>query len=280
MRELDFTIVADRACATSRTYLTYLKAAGFCPRKIILVDFAYADRTFGRLKPLIGRDAAWKIARWRAKAPLDEDKFQRLCERIQKAVPIAVDYFGGFRFGDFAKTVTNFVAEDFNDSEFLRMLREEDCRTLLYTNGGRVPAEFLCDSQIKVIHIHPGVVPYVRGSDGLFWSLLMRGRPGASCFFMDAGIDTGRLIGARDFDRPVLENFSEVVDQDIELASRALLYAYDPHLRAQLFVDVVKALPEGGFSQLQPVPQQASGATTYLWMHRTLKAQIMRGLSA
>jgi methionyl-tRNA formyltransferase len=73
---------------------------------------------------------------------------------------------------------------------------------MLYTSGGRVPGDLLSTSPSRMIHIHPGVVPYVRGSDCLFWSVLTRGRPGMSCFYMNAGIDTGDIIHTREFDAP------------------------------------------------------------------------------
>lgn len=279
MRSLDISIIADKSCSTSRTYLTYLQAAGYRPRKIILVDFVYRDRLFERLEPWVGRRLAAAAGR-AIKQHKPDLIFENVCGSLQQAVPIAIDYFSKFCFCEYGDEVTSVVARDFDDPVFTGMLRSEPCSTFLYTNGGRVPTAFLNDPRVKVLHIHPGIVPHVRGSDGLFWSLLTRGRPGASCFFMDDGIDTGQLIRTREFERPTFPGFRKVVDADVELASRALLYAYDPHLRAQLLVDVVNALPAGGFANLQASPQSAGDTGPFYWMHRHIKAQVMRGLDS
>lgn len=280
MQVLDLTVVADRSCPTSRTYLTYLRDAGFAPGKVIIVDFAYGDPTYRKLAPYLGRRSALAVSKLRGGRSPVNDRFVQLCNLLKSTAPKSIDYFSNFAFEDYSETIANFVATDFSDSELLRLLSSEKCKNFLYTNGGRVPASFLNNKEISVLHIHPGVVPYVRGSDGLFWSLLVRGKPGASCFFMDAGIDTGRLILSREFDRPDLKMIDNFIDEDADLVSRALLHAYEPHLRAQLLIDVLQLLKGRLISELPAATQPAENAGNYQWMHRDLKMRVMKGLAA
>ena len=58
--------------------------------------------------------------------------------------------------------------------------------------------------KIKILHIHPGVVPKFKGSDCLLWSGLKSGHFGASCFYMNYKIDEGDLISTKKFK---IENF-------------------------------------------------------------------------
>ena len=51
---------------------------------------------------------------------------------------------------------------------------------------------------IRLIHVHTGFLPQVRGADVLLWSLLVRGRPGVSAFFMTPGLDDGDVLAARE----------------------------------------------------------------------------------
>ena len=64
------------------------------------------------------------------------------------------------------------------------------------TPFGILPPSLLALPGVKFIHVHPGFLPYVRGSDGLLWSALIRNKPGVSVFYMDPEIDGGKIISA------------------------------------------------------------------------------------
>ena len=149
----------------------------------------------------------------------------------------------------------------------------------LYTNGGRVPASLLGRPEIRVLHIHPGIVPDLRGSDCLLWSAVVRGQLGVSCFYMSSGIDEGALIGQREFALPQLPALAPLLEGGEEpIAYRALLYAVDPHLRAQLLVDVLH-MHEGVDLRCLPACEQVPASRpAYLWMHPRLRLQVMKEL--
>jgi hypothetical protein len=275
MRDIALCVVAARHCSTSRTYLTYLKAAGLRPRRVLLVDFVWNNERFRRLSRWIGRRFAHAAIRkdlvpWPPLSP----EFVAACGHVQDDVPLPIDYLSEFDFAAHAQSVERFVATDFDDPGMHAALRRQPVSTFLYTDGGRVPGAVLGDPALKVLHVHPGVVPDVKGSDGLFWSLLARGKPGVSCFYMDEGIDTGRLIRTREFARPRFPRLAEIARSQPEIAYRAVLYAYDPHLRAQLFCDVMAEAGDD-LSRLPAVPQTEEGPAPYLAMHPALRARLL-----
>lgn len=278
MKPLDLCVIADRFCPTSRTYLTYLEASGYRPRKIMLVDF------IGPHQP--SRDLAQKWGHWIAglskqkiRLPARDyaQDFKALCDSLQDRMPLRVNYFEPFDFASKADRIEHFAAENYDDPNLHRRIARERAGAFLYTNGGRVPPILLDRPGLRIIHIHPGLVPEVKGSDCLFWSILTRGRPGMSCFYMNAGIDTGDIILRREFEPPLYPQLGAMVDTD--LAYRALLHAYDPHLRAQTLLDVVKLSKDGRLHDL-PSTQQASGAgRSYFWMHPRLVGKALRHIA-
>lgn len=279
MRVIDLTVVADRNCPTSRTYLTYLQQVGLRPRKLLLVDFLYDDAGAAKhLQRWGSRLGHILLQRRRAATPVYDPAFKQACKVLQKLVERPIDYFEDFQFGRYAAEVQTVTATDFSDAALHRRLMKQPSRTFLYTNGGRVPQSFLVMPGVRVLHIHPGVVPEVRGSDGLFWSLIVRGRPGVSCFFMDAGIDTGALIARKEFDRPDLHSLAGQLPQDPDVLYAALLHAYDPHLRASLLLDVLGGNPD--LKALSGQPQPEGDEPAYCWMHPRLRRWALNRLLA
>jgi hypothetical protein len=276
MRVLDLGIVADRFCATSRTYLTYLRAAGFIPRLVLLTDFTGPRGDHRRWQRLLGRTGGSFIKqRFRLADRTFDPTFRHLCEAMQAAVAQPIDYFSPFDWSIHAEAVRPFVAEDYDDPDLHRRLQQENMPAWLYTNGGRVPGQLLDRPGFRMIHIHPGVVPHVRGSDGLFWSLLVRGRPGMSCFYMNAGIDTGSIIKTMEFDPPVIPEIRPLLEAKQDIVYAALLYAYDPHLRARLFTEVVRAAGGSGLATLPSTPQDPASGRNFYWMHPRLQRRVL-----
>lgn len=279
MKTLDLCIIADRFCPTSRTYLTYLVRHGYRVRKILLVDFIGEHAPSRSAKTLWARWRAHRNKRkiWRPEPNYDPE-FVALCTRIQSRLPVEIDYFGEFDFASHADRVETLVAEDYNDTDLQRAIAREGDAVFLYTDGGRVPARVLEHPATRILHFHPGVVPTVRGSDCLFWSLLVNGRPGMSCFYMNAGIDTGDIIYTREFDCPDFTDLADIFNRDPAFARRAILHAYDPHLRAQTLIDVINVNQGRDLRKLPAQRQDVRSGRSYYWMHPLLVRRVLRQL--
>ena len=141
-------------------------------------------------------------------------------------------------------------------------------RAVLFTGGGMVPASLLNIPHCRFIHVHPGVLPHVRGADGLLWSVLLRGQPGATVFYMSPELDTGDIILASDLELPLMpEGFAGL---DTAMAYR-LLYAFvDPMLRAVMLLRVIKSASSNLF-ELPAVAQSQSEGTTFHFMHERMR---------
>jgi hypothetical protein len=279
---LNLTVIGDCACSTTRTYLTYLKSAGFRARRLWLVNFGPESRRWRMLRRFLGATATdflvgWRVPSWSAPCVADE-RYAGLCLRLQEEAGFPpIDYFATWSPGDYAEEIVRFRASDFTDSALQSRMLAAGETAFLYTNGGIVPGPLLDEPGLRMFHIHPGIVPELRGSDCFLWSAAVRRKLGVSCFYMSAGIDEGTILGQREFELPRLPSLASLMNpKDEPLAYRALLFAVDPHLRASLFVDVLRSHPGADLRALSARPQPQARRPAYLWMHPRMRLLTMR----
>jgi hypothetical protein len=267
---VNLTVIGDRSCSTTRTYLAHLQAAGYRPRRLWLVDFG---RVTWRTRL---REAAAALG-FRRRQQHDES-YTDLCTQLQAQAGFPpINHAAAWRPEDYAEEVRTFRVRDFDDPRLHARMTAAGDTAFLYTNGGRVPAALLERPGIRVLHIHPGIVPDLRGSDCMLWSAAVRGRLGVSCFYMSAGIDEGALIAQREFALPKLPALAPLLACGQEpTAYRALLYAVDPHLRAQLLVDVLRTRGSADLRRVPAREQARASRPAYLWMHPRLRRQVMK----
>jgi hypothetical protein len=157
-------------------------------------------------------------------------------------------------------------AAGLSDPRLTDAVRELGPGAVLYTGGGIVRDNLLSLEGMRLLHAHPGLLPHVRGADGLLWSVLVRGRPAASCFYMDAGLDTGDVVVAEEHPPPRFPR----AGADETTLYRALYLFYDPWLRAATLLSAL-ALAEDP-AALPAAPQDTGAGTTYHFMHARLRA--------
>lgn len=280
---LNLTVIGDRACSTTRVYLHYLHKAGLRPRRLWLVDFRAAPRWIAAAGRLFG---AARVNRLRAferrVAAASAPDFVALCEALQRSAGFdVVDLFSNIDGRDVADEVRSLTVADYDDPALHAHIFANTDTAFLYTNGGIVPPRVLDRPGVRIFHVHPGIVPLVRGSDCLLWSCLDRRRVGVSCFYMSAGIDEGDLLGQREFPLPDVSPLrSYLIPEREDTAYRALLFALDPHYRAQLFTEVVAAAGGGDLRRCAAVRQPAARRPAYLWMHPAMRLYTMKSLAA
>lgn len=294
MKPLPLTILASEG-PMLRAYLGVLRQRGWRPERIVLmVD--ERDRAHGRpvapwLPSSLRRSWATKVQDLRMNHWAREfhGRHGHWCRpwlvRLAQRYGLDAGVFDTFieppSFARHAGQVDALLVDGLSDrrlAEHLRGLPRPT--TLLFTGGGMVPAALLALPELRLIHVHPGVLPHVRGADGLLWSLLLRGSPGATAFYMDAGLDTGAILFGADLPVPPLpESWSGLAP---EMAYR-LLYAFvDPLLRAVLLGRWLDGLPTLGPGALHELPAQAQGAgegETYHFMHPRLRRLVFDRLA-
>jgi hypothetical protein len=273
---INLTVVGDRSCSTTLTYLSYLRDAGLRPKRLWLVDFGPVGRVVRAAGSLIGHHLVARLLRTNRVAAASAE-YESLCWRLQHEAGLApINYFETWEAKEFAETVEYLRAVDYLDPILQSRICDDGC-AFLYTNGGIVPAALLSRPGVRVLHIHPGIVPDVRGSDCLLWSAHVRKQIGVSCFYMSPGIDEGAVIGQREFKLPKLPSLAPLLTASGEAeATRALLYAVDPHFRAKLLVDVIRSNSAVDLRALPVRPQPPAGRPAYLWMHPRLRRKVMQ----
>jgi len=284
MRTIDLVVLGDRAGGTTRAYLAYLNAAGMRPRELWLLDFVAADDRVHTLRrvPLLGARLANLAHRRLPRSAYEPPPpFRDLCAQLQERVQRPVDFVGEFPFAAFAQNTREMVAEDFDDPWLQALIRRHRKHAFLYTSGGIVPPAVLRTPGVKMLHVHPGLVPEVRGSDCFLWSCWTRGRPGASAFYMAPGIDEGPVLGRKEFDLPDLGFLQPWLTEEHEdTVYRALAHALDPHLRAWLLVEIIAARRDGDLRALAARPQAKATRPAFLWIHPQVRLHMLRHVVA
>lgn len=274
MRTIALGILAFRGgCPVTEAYLLALKAHGIKPAVILAVDYVGEGARAAKLERVLGTHLAAKLLRrWRNRSARFAPE---LVQTLQEGFSTRLNPGREPQFEDFADRVIRFTVRDYSDPRLREAMRASNAEVFLYCSGGRVPAEIFSEG-FNILHIHPGVVPHVRGSDGLLWSIVARDKPGASCFYMNAGIDTGRLIATSEYPLPRWQGLRA----DPDVLYNALIYCYDPHLRASLLMDVLEGPGRDHSLSALPATEQAHHGSPYYTMHPTLRARVLSRLCA
>lgn len=153
-------------------------------------------------------------------------------------------------------------ARSFNDAAAIEALSAADANYYIFSGSGILKDEILSTGK-KLIHIHPGKLPEYRGSTTFLYSLLAEGQCAATGFIMNKGIDAGDIIASREFPPPA---------PNVDISR-----IYDPYIRSQVLVEVVRQLAEKGTLIGE---RQKLGGETYYMIHpvlRTLAIGYQRG---
>lgn len=273
----------------ARAYLARLKRSGHRVRTAVVMveerDPA-TGRPVGRLLPgPLRRKYAEKrqeVAenfwprRIRSEHPELLDSMKRGMEAACEGAADIIDaLLGLFPYEDYAERVVRVGASGLADDRLAEAVEESCSGAVLFTGGGLLRANLLDLPDVRFIHVHPGRLPFVRGADGLLWSMLVRGRPGFSAFYMEKGIDTGEVIDADDF--PVVRfDLKGQPRPDDALLYRALFSFGDPLLRAEFLATRVVGGGEADLANLPARPQDLTRGRTYHFLHPRLKTEALK----
>lgn len=84
-----------------------------------------------------------------------------------------------------------------NDADCERLLREL-APDLIVLGGTRIlKPHIFAPARLGTLNAHPGLLPEVRGSASVAWAIHLDEPIGCTCHFIDAGIDTGPIVGRR-----------------------------------------------------------------------------------
>jgi SAM-dependent methyltransferase len=287
-RTLPITVLAWEG-PQARAYLVRLRRSGLRPQRVMLMVRDPKAERHGRPAGLRGiglRRAERAQDRSHNFHPYAIRKSQpRLVEAIADAMSRVVDeprsffndmYDQSFSYDDFADEIERVGANNYRDPGLLAALTKRAGSTVVYTGGGIVPPQVFDVPGIRLIHVHTGYLPFVRGADVLLWSMLVRGRPGVSGFFMSPGLDEGDVLAAREL-APFQVELPAECNPDDDTLYRCVFSFIDPLIRAELLVrDVLE--PADDVGSLQGEPQDLAAGITYHFMHPAVRARALRTL--
>jgi len=275
MKTLDILILADRNSSLCRAYLTYLRAAGYLPSKILLIDFLGESKKSQRIKSLLGNRVSSMLVRmYRTLAGLGESShWLRLVALMNARFDNPVSFTGRFNYSLYTKEIESVVATGFDDPDLIKAVSRSAIKTLLYTGGGMVRKKILALPDINIIHIHPGIVPEIRGADGLLWSTLIRQKIGYSGFFMSSGIDSGDVVIRCEYKLPVFSKRDYLTEFTHSDLYKALLFAYDAHMRSETLLRLLRQSEErkSSLADIPSEPQNITEGRVYFFMHKSLR---------
>jgi len=157
------------------------------------------------------------------------------------------------------------------DSKLFEKISQEQDNLFLFTGGGIVPNELLSIEQKKLIHVHPGYLPEIRGADCVLWSQLLTQRLSASAFFLAPGIDVGDVIFPCWLPELRL-NLSEQVENKVKYR---MIYGFlDPWVRSFTLKQTI--ISTNGLTEMTSKAQTESDGMTYHFMHEKIKQQAFK----
>ena len=273
----------------ARAYLAAMHEIGIQPQRIIQIVIDHHPATKKPIPRWLPKGLRLNIAtkvqdlslhywsRWLSSHMYDlrAEMIESISSHMDFSPQIYDQILGKLPLLAYCSDVTQILVSGYNDPLLKLRLQELGPGAILYTGGGIVPKDILDIPELKMLHVHPGHLPDVKGSDGLLWSLMSRSRLGASCFYMEPGIDTGRIIIAKEFEPVIFPIRSQKRPDDMTLY-RALFSLYDPILRAKALQETL--LLGKGPANFKAFPQAATEGITYHFMHPSIRAIALKRL--
>lgn len=145
---------------------------------------------------------------------------------------------------------------DPNDPKITKMLQRKIEKYFIYSGpAGVILRKDILSTGKKIIHIHSGWIPKYKGSTTVYYSILTEGRCGATAFFINENIDSGKIIKREIFDKP-----QRGIDID---------YYYDCSIKSTLLKNIIETYTRTGEFSTEEIAEKEE--ETYFIIHPVLK---------
>jgi folate-dependent phosphoribosylglycinamide formyltransferase PurN len=276
-------IVLFNGSTLARIYLALLKKNNFEPKKILHINYAAGSgRKFKILSRFFGGSTAKIILNFYNKFKnRHENSYNIISEKLLNIFQLSSQDLLDENILN-SNYYEKIQLTNVDDPALTHYLRNQEFKIVLYTGGWILKKPILEDSGCKFIHIHPGIVPDIKGADCVLWSYLLKGKLGYTCFYMKPEIDTGDILHRREYvfdvDNSVFKSISD--DNIYNLITRY----YDPCLRILTFIDLlngsgsvrVKTNTTANLENFATIKQNPEAGRTYFFMHPKLKNKVIQ----
>ncbi|MCB1179709.1 MAG: hypothetical protein KDK36_19180 [Leptospiraceae bacterium] len=261
---------------TCKSYLEFMYRNGYKVSKILDLRIIGNRRVVRLIIRLFGVSITWAIL----------ESYRKFRHRITKSERVFANLFSNIKWHKrtnyhlYSNSVETVFLNSINDPILFEKIKIETGKVFLFTGGGILSKEIFNIKDKRILHFHPGIVPDIRGADCLFWSILIKKRPGITGFYMNEGIDTGDVFITKEFLLPViprtLVESLKITDEDIY---EYLLKYYDPILRAETLIELLENLKikdnDINLSRLPSYNQDIIAGETYFFMHRIIREKVI-----
>ncbi len=277
-RQLPLTVLAWEG-PQARAYLVRMRRAGLQPERVILIVRDPRSSRIGKLPGLGGLGRAERAQerahnfhphRTRAAMPqLVSAISDGIAGQLDDPAGLIAEMYDNFSWDDFGVATQRIAVSGYRDPALAEAIAASGPGTLLFTGGGIMPASILELPGLRVIHVHTGFLPDLRGADVLLWSILVRGRPGVSAFVMTPRLDDGDLLGATELPALTIK-LPGGKRPDDDTLYRSLFSFIDPLIRAEFLIGQLFE-PAADIAALTATPQDVSVGVTFHFMHPRLR---------
>lgn len=263
----------------ARAYLATMYGCGYKPKKILnlisSVDLA-TKKPVAKYTPKILKTIICKFSHkikshyWsenirKQNNNIFSDFRNAIVATFKVSSKIYNDAYNYKPLAEYSEDVVDLLITDLKDPVLGKVIAEEK-GLFLFTGGGIVPKSLLALEEVKMLHVHPGKLPQIRGADCTIWSHLIAGQPSASMFFLAPGIDDGDVVWG-DFLPPCKFSF-DLKNIDQKTAYRAIFSYFDPWVRAAILKAGIEKT--NGFSKIASYPQRHNESKTFYFMHKKI----------
>jgi folate-dependent phosphoribosylglycinamide formyltransferase PurN len=96
-----------------------------------------------------------------------------------------------------ANQVKRVFVKNLNSLGSIKRIKQSNPDVVLYAGGGILKSSFIEAAKYKIVNIHCGPLPEVRGMNAVEWSILLGYEPSTTIHMIDQGIDTGKIISRK-----------------------------------------------------------------------------------
>ncbi|NLN96058.1 MAG: hypothetical protein GX128_07815 [Bacteroidales bacterium] len=261
-------------------YLSELIRAGYYPKTIILIHpkTRTVNKKYKILSFLIGKQKANKLFIFNN----SKKQYKR-----RKAFQNVVDVFlpkNIFEIRNLKMTdilnklnVISIESDNFNSDELINCIKSNIKGVILVGASGILKREILSIPDVKFINIHSGIVPNYKGLDNFFYSLLYNDPLGCSIFYIDEGIDTGKLIFKKKVQLLIDKGkLKEINHKEIHYAIKYYVKSY---YKITVFIeylnDSVKKYPQLDLMNLSSYSQDKNVGRVFYELHPEMEILVI-----
>ena len=132
-----------------------------------------------------------------------------------------------------------FKTDDINKDEVVNAITKSSSDLII--NTGKKIYKEIFNSKKNFLHIHPAILPDIRGADASLWSALVSDKLGVSSFLMNREIDKGKIINRIQLDLIKLNKIL-VNKFDVKTSYRFWFSFIDPLIRGLEFDNIINIL--------------------------------------